>query len=237
MKMKNVLSLILAMLLMLSLLAGCGSDADDIRGSVSADKTAETTQAAEEDRPVSLGRMEGGVYTNEYAGIGCKLDSDWVFYSAEELQDLPDQIDEVLQGTEFEDTANELQQITDMMAENVDALTTMNVLYTSIGAKERLAYAVMSEEEVADSILAQSDAMIAAYAQAGIEVASMEKVTVNFLGETRTGIHTTAAIEGVDYYILQVFDYSLGKYGVTITMSSFVEDKTDSLLDLWYAVD
>ena len=43
--------------------------------------------------------------------------------------------------------------------------------------------------------------------------------------------------QGVPYYTLQIMDYTVGQYGVTLTVSSFVEDKTQQLLDLFYAVE
>lgn len=200
---------------------------------------AETTEAAEttEENPVSLGRMEGGIYTNEYAGFACNLDSNWTYYSAEELQELPENTKELFEGTAVGDSVEGLEFISDMMAENVNDLTTMNVLYQKLSLQERLLYTAMTEEEIADATLAQSDALIESYTQAGMDVTSMEKVTFSFLGEEHTGIRTLGSTNGVDFYILQVFDYHAGQYAVTLTLTSFVEDKTESLLDLFYAVE
>ena len=128
-------------------------------------------------------------------------------------------------------------QIMDMKAENAQDLTTINVLYTKLGLEERLAYMVLSEEAIVDGVLTQKDALIAGYAQAGIDVSSMEKTQVTFLGETHYAVHTQAATQGVPYYILQVFDYTLGQYGVTLTLSSYVEDITQELLNLFYSVE
>lgn len=234
--MKRMTALLLALVLAVVMMA-CGSA--DVSGKVTpateASVIPETTEAMEETNPVSLGRMEGGVYTNTYVGIGCQLDANWVFYGAEELQELPGQVNELLKDTEYTDAG--LNQITDMMAENTNDMTTMNVQYQKLSMQDRLVFAAMSDDAIADVILGQSDSMAQAYAQAGIENAVLEKVTVTFLGEERTAVHTTASVQGVPYYILQVFDYGLGQYSVTITFSSFQEDKTASMLDLFYAVE
>ena len=74
------------------------------------------------------------------------------------------------------------------------------------------------------------------FAAAGIEVETLEKVTVTFLGESRAAIHMTATMQDVAYYTLQILDYSRGDYGVVLTCASFVEDKTASLLELFYEV-
>ena len=60
---------------------------------------------------------------------------------------------------------------------------------------------------------------------------------MEFLGEERCAMRTSATIQGVNYYILQVYDYHLGQFGVTLTVGSYVEDKTEELLDLFYAVE
>ena len=234
--MKRTIAILLILALALGLM-GCGKDSTDIAGSVTpaTDPVPVTTEAVQETEPVSLGRMEGGVYTNEYVGIGCQLDSNWTFYTAEELQELPGQVHEALQDTEYSDAG--LNQITDMMAENATDLTTMNVQYNKLTMQDRLIFATMNDDAIADVILGQSESMVQAYAQAGIENAVLEKKTVTFLGEERTAVHTSASVQGIPYYILQVFDYSLGQYSVTVTVGSYVEDQTESLLALFYSVE
>lgn len=231
--MKTAKIRLLALLLVLAmLLCACGGDPEDVSGNV----TPAPTSPAEE-KPVSLGRMEGGIYTNTYAGFGCELDENWVFYTAEELQELPENTQELFAGTEMEEVANQYTQITDMMAENAADLTTVNVLYTQIPLQERLAYLMMSEEEGIDTTLAQKDAIIASYEQAGIADAVIEKVTVTFLGQEHVGLKTSATIQGIPYYTLQIMDYTLGAYGVAVTAASYMEDNTQAVLDLFYAVD
>lgn len=226
------------------LLCGCGGK-ESPEAPVSGQKEpAETTQPAPAEteptvpdgRPVSLGRIEGNEYINEYVGYGCKLSDDWMFYSAQELQELPGNIAELLEGTEVGDTMEQYTQISDMVAENVTDLLTMNVQYTKLGMKERIAYALLTEEQILEQVLSQKDSMISSYAQAGIDVSAMEMVKVTFLGEERSALHTTATIENVSYYILQVFDYNLGQYSVVTTFGSYIEDNTRSMLELFYPV-
>lgn len=252
MNFKKTTAILLALILTVSLM-GCGKENEDISGQITPvteeatvpagtvqqtqvpETVTETTAAVEETNPVSLGRLEGGVYTNTYAGFGCELDSSWTFYGAEELQELPEQVNELLSDTEYADSG--LNQITDMMAENTTTFTTMNVQYQKLDMQKRLVFATMSEEEIIDSVLAQSDSIAEAYAQAGVENAVLEKVTVTFLGEEHTAVRTSTTIQGMNYYLLQLIDYSLGQYSVTLTLSSFLEDNTASLLELFYAVE
>lgn len=243
----------LALLLTLCLvLTACGGGETNVSGNITPNSenhpvsptgevvpNQEATEpvAAEPENELSLGRMEGGVYTNTYAGFSCQLDSNWSFLSAKELEQIPASVSDMISGTELGDALTDVQQFTDMMAENVTDLTNMNVLYQKLSMQERLVYAVLSEEEVVDATLEQSAMMTDAYTQAGISVVSMEKVTVPFADRERFAIHTTATVQDIPYYMLQFFDFNLGEYAVTTTLASYVEDNTEALAALFCAVE
>lgn len=254
--MKRTIALLTAFILCVTVLAGCGGEKAEVSGQITPqNKPAESQAPAEvsgeitpqsepaEDQnqtgehELSLGRMEGGVYVNSYAGIGCELNSDWTFYSAEELQVLPENIREMLADSEFGQEMEGYTQITDMMAENVDLIGSVNVTYTKIGLKERLAYALLSEEDVIDMMLEQEDLLRETYAHMEINVEAMEKVEVSFLGETHIALHTTAETSGYPYYATQIFDYTRGQYGIVVTAASYIEDNTAELLEPFYKVD
>ena len=119
-----------------------------------------------------------------------------------------------------------------MMAESVEDLTSINVLYQKLDMTTRLAYATMDTGAILDSVLEQKDMLVDAYKQAGFDVQTLEKVTVTFLGEEQVALKMKAQTSGVDYYTLQIGYYHLGQYSTTITFASFVEDKTEQLLEL-----
>lgn len=228
---RRMLALLLAMML---LLTACGRDGGDREVAGRVEPQAET-QAPEEN--LSLGRLEGGVYTNEYAGFGCNLDSSWTIYSAEELQQMPSAALEAMEGSELAEAIDVMDQFTDIMAENVDQLLTFNVLYQKLSLEERLGNAMVSEADLIEGILGMQNQMIEAYAQAGIMVESMEAVKVTFLGETRTALRTVSTVEGTPYIILQIYNHQLGSYSVTLTLGSYLEDNTMAMLDLFYEVN
>lgn len=189
---------------------------------------------------MALGSIENGVYSNEYAGIACALNENWVYYSAEELQALPDNISELFADTEIADQIADSTVIADMQAENAENLLGVNINFTKLGIKERLAYSLLSEEDAIDVLLSQKEMITNSYAQAGITVSSMEKVTVTFLGQEHFAVKTQATLRLDDielpYFILQIMNYKLGSYGMTLTASSYVEDNTQSVLDLFYSL-
>lgn len=246
--MKKIIAILLALTL---LLAGCSGNSEPQPGTVEqtpnateADTgstidtlppTEAPTEAPAEEAQVSLGRMEGGVYTNTYAGYGCELSSDWVFYTAEELQVMPEDIAGMFESSDLEDVA--LETIIDMKADNATDLTTMNINYSKMSMQQRLYYYAMTDEEIIEEVLTEKDVLIDTYAQAGIMVDEMKALPVTFLGEERVAMHTVATVEGIPYYILQIYDYSRGQYSITLTVASYLEDNTAGLLDLFYAVD
>ena len=251
--MKNrKLALALVLLLVVSMLTGCGGDKPvSNAGTEPISTEAPTTEApttepiANEppatesipDNALALGVVEGNTYTNTYAGIGCDLDGTWTIYTADQLQDLPGTAKELFEGTELEAVMANVTQFTDMMAENVELMSTVNVLFQKLDMSQRIAYARLDEQEVLEATLLQKDVMIQAYTQAGILVDTMEIVTVNFLGQEHYALKTAAEMNGVPYYCLQTFDFWLGEYSVTITFASFIEDNTEKLLDLFYVVE
>lgn len=220
------------------LLCGCGNS-EPVSGEVTpvTEAPAEVTEApAPTEKPLSFGRIEGGTYTNTYMGIGCTMDENWSIYSAEELQTLPETVQGAIAGSDLESVMADYPQIFDLQAENVNDLLAVNIVYTKIGLQERLLYATQTEEETVDGILSQADLIKESYTQAGMEVESMEKVKLTFLGEEHWGVRTVANAGGVPIYMLQVMNFDLGAYGVNLTATSYLEDNAQSVLDLFYPV-
>ena len=226
MKKTTMMRLFALVLALMMVLCACGDSKDQISGTV----TPAATEAAEKE--MSLGRIEGGIYTNNYVGFQMELDSNWTYYSAEELQDIPSNVAEMFKDSELGQNVDTVNQFTDMMAESVEDLASINVLCQKMDVQTRLVYATMDDEAIVDMMLEQSDLLIEAYASAGITVEKIEKVTVNFLGQQRFALKTTSSIEGLPYIALQLFEYHLGQYSVTTTFATYLEDNTESLLDL-----
>lgn len=246
--MKRIVSLLLALVLAVSMTAcgAAGSEApkgeykpteqeDTLTEDAQSTDTLPDDTVPEEDNDFSLGVMQGGTYENAYVGYGCTLGPNWDYKTAEELQDISGLTKDIFEDGGVDTSA--FNQVLDMMAECTDPLASINIQYTALSVQERAAHLLAGEEGLIDGTLQQKDLLISTYAQAGIEVSAMEKVSVTFCGEERWAIHTTASIQGTPYYILQLFDTNIGPYYVTLTLGAFVEDTTPQLLDLFYSLD
>ena len=146
-------------------------------------------------------------------------------------------INGAVEGSQMEQVMENYPQFFDLQAENVNDLLAVNVVYTKVGMQERLTYAVLSEEETIDATLQHKDMMIESYIQAGMEVESVEKVKLTFLGEELWGIRTVAYTQGIPIYMLQVMNFKLGAYGMNLTATSYLEDNAQAVLDLFYVVE
>lgn len=253
--MKRTYCALLSLLLVAGLaMTGCGSDNDTPSPQTTATTTPETVTQdtlppteeettvppADENKvePTTLGTLEGNVYTNTYVGIGCEFGDKWEVAIADELQDIPDAVSDMLKDTELGEVVSAYPQIMDMQAQNTETGTSINVLYTQMDKNSRQVYKLMDEEKIIDTLLINKDLLIKTYAQSGIDVQSMEKSTASFLGETHTVSKTIASVDGVDLYIVQVLDYKLpGQYGATITFTGMSESEIENAMSGFYKVD
>lgn len=244
--MKKLFALLLTALMLCSLLAACSAaPATNDEGSKTPTTTApavetepeetepEVTEPEETNNSVAFGKFEGNLYINEYAGFQLELDDSWQLMTAEQLQELPENVSTMFEDTAIGETMKKYTQFMDMQATNTNDFSSVNVVYQVKDAALTAAGNIFSEEQILDATLAQKDVLISSYAQAGIEVESMEKITMEFLGNERFAIETTAKVMGVDYNMVQLFDYSTGDYGIIITIAAFGEEALDSLVALF----
>lgn len=254
--MKKKYSVLLALALVAAMmLAGCSSSEDkkddaakDKEGTVQTTPDQDTAgkedaEAPAEDEKIeetTLGTVEGNVYTNTYAGFGCKLGDDWTIQSAAELQDMNEAITDMLKDTEVGKDMVANQTITDMQAMSTESAASVNVVYSTLGGSkiEVLAARMMTEDQIVDGLLAQKDMLIQSYKATGMDVQDMTKETMTFLGEEHPVLTTHAVLNGADYYLVQTFNYDLdGAFGIALTFGGMSLEDIQSTMDAFYAVD
>ena len=117
------------------------------------------------------------------------------------------------------------QSFFDLYAENPDLPATVNLNFTTL--KQQI-------DPSNEQVLAAMQAEL----QSGLEAGSMQNVetelrTVSFLGGETKAVHFYALNQGVDYYGLQIY-FSADDRFATLTLGTFGEDKTETLLELFY---
>lgn len=187
------------------------------------------------EKKVTLGKLENGVYTNDYLGVTFAPE-DWQMQGADELQDSLKDVGEILEDTEVGEKLEGLEQFMDLQAVAPSGLVNVNIVYTKMGTAERLANLALDEDAAMDSVLQQKDTIISSYEAAGITVDSMEKADCTYGGQQRTGIKTVGSVQGIPCYMLQVYERTLGAYSVVITVTSFQEDHTGNIAEMFQSV-
>ena len=216
--MKKSAKLLAAVLAVSLLLCGCGADSGE-EGTV-------------QDKNLTLGQVVENVYTNEYLDTYFAPNG-WNMLGAGDLQDTLADLDQAVEGTELENALEDLTQVMDMQGVAPDGIGKVNVVYTKVGAAERLAYMALDEEQVLDAVLENMDSMIEAYSNAGISVVSMTKVPVNYRGEERMAIRTLGTVQGVNICMLQVYESRLGSYTATITATAMDEAAAAEIMGMF----
>lgn len=170
-----------------------------------------------------LGSIDESTYWNDRLSIGFELaDSDWFFYTEEEILEVNQLTSEML-GEDYQKALDSLDSYTDMFAGNsvtgenvnitVEKLKGLNALLTS--EKSYMQLGVKGLEE--------------ALKQMGVEdlVSTSEDFTID--GETHPGSRIAYTLQGVSIYQTVVIIKSDGKM-LNLTVTAFQPDACDDIL-------
>lgn len=232
-------------------LSACGvEDVNNIKGNITSIEDEENIVTEDNGKEnevneaeLSIGQMEGGIYTNEYIGIACKLDTSWTYMTAVELEDnlslTQDAIQnlESLKGTAIEEAIGSNTHFYDMKAKCENDMTSISILYEKLSIQSRVAVMGMTDEQFVKGMISETDTLVKAYEEMGLEDVKFEVKTIDYLEDKQYALLTSAKVQGIDYYCLQIQNYRLGQYGVTITLTSYLEDKTEELAKIFYKLE
>ena len=217
--MKKLTAMLLVLVMMLSLCA-CGEK--NVSGTVS-------PQEEQTEVDFQLGVTTGGKYESTFLGIGCSLDDSWSFASQEELAQMIGATAEMFDNEEYAEQMKNTDMFYDMAAAADDGLVNINIIIQNMGLLYGMA---LSEEKY---IEVSQEGLEEQLSSAGFTLEGVEAGTVTFAGQERSGLHITCTYQGIAYYCQQVY-IKQGNYMSVITLASFFEDDTDSMLDYFYAV-
>lgn len=226
--MKKFTAMFLALMLILSLCA-CGEK--NVSGTLSPQESqtgaADTVEEPEVD--FQLGITTGGKYENAFLGIGCSLDDSWTFAGQEELAQMVGTTADMFDNEDYAEQMKNTDMFYDMFAAANEGLVTINVVIQNMGV---LYGAALSEEKYIELSLEDLDEQLES---AGFILQGNEVGTISFAGEERTALHISCTYMDVPYYCQQIY-IKQGNYMSVITLASFYEDITESMVDYFYAV-
>ena len=137
--MKKLFAMLMALTILMTM-AACGQQTtDEAGGTVDPGAVADRDTSGQVDMPADdagtpeLGSVNGGTYTNEFAGIGCTLDETWTFYTEAQIAEINGFLTEGTSDEDMRQLMEENQSVYDMYASSTDGLMTMNVVFQNMG--------------------------------------------------------------------------------------------------------
>lgn len=234
--MKKTATMLMAIWMLALMLTACGQQAPEQTGGsvepgAAQDQsvTGQVDASQPDEEELEMGSVNGGTYTNAFAGIGCTLDETWVFYTKEQIAELNGFLTDGTSDEDMKKLMENSQSVQDMYASSTDGLMTINVVFQNMGL---LLGTTMSAQEYAELHVTQIPDAMAAY---GFEDVAASVTTAKLAGEERPAIALTATIQDIPVYELIVC-LRQGNYIYCVTLCSYTEDVTAQMAELFYAL-
>jgi hypothetical protein len=218
--MKKIISVAVAFMFAVMLCA-CG-DVNDVSNVSSDDSNSISDNSS---ASFETGKVLDNKYTNKFLGVGCTLDSQWTFYTDEQIKE-----------------ANNIT--TDMMDDDIKKqLENANIVYDMMAASESGATVNINIEklgvggaftDVETYLSAQTDELKSALEQLGLSNVTTEIKTFDFAGSSEKGIYVHASIEEV-IFEEAIITLKRGTRFANITVATPNGD-LNSILDKFYAI-
>lgn len=196
-KMKKTFAFLMALVMVLSLAA--------------------ISPAARATDEMELGSVSDNVYWNETIKVGCKLDSNWYFYTQEEILKVNGTTADMLEG-DLAEMMKEGGSLTDMFAENQETAANVNVVIQQLSLTESLMIDEKNYLEVSIPMLEEG------LIQIGLEDVKIVQNEREFLGGEHQSLEITGSIGDFSVYETMVAMKS-GRTIVLVTV--FTADKTE----------
>ena len=193
--MKKTAAMLMAIWMLALMLTACGQQAPEqtggsVKPGAAQDQsvTGQVDASQPDEEELEMGSVNGGTYTNAFAGIGCALDETWVFYTKEQIAELNGFLTDGTSDEDMKKLMENSQSVQDMYASSTDGLMTINVVFQNMGL---LLGTTMSAQEYAELHVTQIPDAMAAY---GFEDVAASVTTAELAGEQRPAIALTATI-------------------------------------------
>lgn len=169
------------------------------------------------EKKFALGKLENGKYTNSYIGASFEAGEPWDMSAATDSGEV-----------DYEGA----YQINDFQANNPDDMQSVNITFQHLTEEDRKELEGLSEKECVEKLIKEGG-MESNYAQQGFTVNELAPKEVEFLGEKRVAVYLALEFFGMEFFILQLIDFKCGEYMPIITVESYYEDNTQSVLAMF----
>lgn len=203
----------------------------EVSGSVTGAEPSDLPASPEaSDDSYQMGSINGGTYTNEFIGIGCELDSNWSFYTDEQILELNGLVADSIKDENISNMLKSNGIIYDMYASADGGYVTINIIFENLGV---LYGTILDESSYIDTALGTFEA---ALTSAGYSELSYEKTTTQFAGSERNCISLVCKYGDLDVYE-ELICVKCGSYMAVITLASISANIIPDMEALFYSVD
>lgn len=220
--MKKLFALLLVFVMLFSFV-GCGEE-KDVRG----DQIDNTASETESEVEFSMGAVDGLVYENEFIGIGCKLDSDWTFYTDAQIREL-NNITEDMAGEAYEEAIGNADIVYDMYAVSSNQTDNINVNLEKVNPVQLATLNIKENFEASSSLVKDS------LENMGCTNVQFEYSDITIDGKKFDCMSISSEINGLTMYQTSI-GIKCNGYLASITATAFSETDLNNILSKLYLV-
>ena len=177
----------------------------------------------------SLGEVSNQVYENEYIGIGCEFDENWVFYDEDQIKELNNMTADVI-GDDYKQLMENANIVYDMMGQTTDLTSTIQVVMEKFNPDE------IEFVDLKLSLESAIPTLTSTYEGMGFSNIQSEIVKINLADKECYALNLVAEINGYTFY-LSTINLKAESHVVSIAIGSFDKTLIDTILSNFYAVN
>lgn len=229
--MKKLFVLLLTLVVVMTF-AACGGE-EDIRG----EQKVEGSSSAENESDIvsddvssgeefSFGDVNGLTYENKFIGLGCTLDSEWTFYTDEQIKELNNIALDAM-GEEIEEIIKNSDVVYDMCTSRYNGLDGINVNLEKVNPVQ------LALVDLEENFQKSAPTLVTGLENMGFSNVTYETGTVTIEGQEFACLNIEADIQGTKVYET-FFAVKCNGYLANITIGTTNENTIDDIIEKFY---